>query len=210
MSSDRMVRRTRAPFMAALSGAVLLALVIGAATVNAQAQTKPTAQTPTAQTWQVVSEESRLGFVATQLGAPFEGTFGAFSAEIAFDKDDLAASGANVTIEIGTLDTGEDQRDDQARGPDFFDAAAHPQAIFRTDTIRAEGSDYVADGTLTMKGVSKPVTLPFTLTFEGETVRMVGSLTVDRTEWGVGTGEWLSGDTVGKEVEIRIRLLARK
>lgn len=216
MSSDRMVRRTRAPFMAALSRAVLLALVIGAATVNAQAQTKPTAQTPTAQTptaqtWQVVSDESRLGFVATQLGAPFEGTFGAFSAEIAFDKDDLAASGANVTIEIGTLDTGEDQRDDQARGPDFFDAAAHPQAIFRTDTIRAEGSDYVADGTLTMKGVSKPVTLPFTLTFEGEdTVRMIGSLTVDRTEWGVGTGEWLSGDTVGKDVEIRIRLLARK
>lgn len=206
MSSDRMVRRTRAPFMAALSRAVLLALVIGAATVDAQAQTKPTAPA-----WQVVVEDSRLGFVATQLGAPFEGRFGEFVSEIAFDKDDLAASGATVTIEVGSLDTGEDQRDDQARGPDFFDVAAHPQAIFTTNTIRADGSGYVADGTLVMKGVSKPLVLPFTLTYEGEdTVRMVGSLKVDRTEWGVGTGEWLSGDTVGKEVEIAITLLARK
>lgn len=207
MSTDRMARcsnasRLAAAFRMLMAALALAPLVIGIAGGAAKAQPA---------TWQMVPAESRIVFVATQLGAPFEGVFETFGAEIAFDKDDLAASKAEVTIEVGSLNTGEDQRDGQARGPDFFDVDTHPQAVFRTDAMRAEGAGYVADGTLTMKGVSKPVVLPFTLTFEGEdTARMAGSLTIDRTEWGVGTGEWTSGDTVGKEVEIRIELLARK
>lgn len=160
--------------------------------------------------WSVEPAESSIVFVATQLGAPFEGEFRTFEADIRFDRDDLENSMASVTIDIGSLDTGEDQRDGQAKGPDFFDVAAHPTAIFKTTSITATDTGYLADATLEMKGISKPVQMPFTLDISGNDARMSGSLVVDRTDWTVGTGEWLSGDTVGLNVEIRIDLLASK
>lgn len=162
------------------------------------------------QSWTVDPAESEIVFVATQLGAPFEGVFRQFEADIRFDREDLPNSMASVTIDVGSLDTGEDQRDGQAKGPDFFDVANHPKAIFRTTSITKTETGYLADGTLEMKGISKPVQLPFTLAFSGDQARMSGGLVIDRTDWTVGTGEWLSGDTVGLEVEIKIDLLASK
>ena len=149
-------------------------------------------------------------FVATQLGAPFEGVFRSFEADIRFDRDDLPNSMASVTIDVASLDTGEDQRDGQAKGPDFFDVANHPKAIFKTSSISKTDTGYLADGTLEMKGITKPVQLPFTLEFIGDQAQMSGNLVIDRTDWTVGTGEWLSGDTVGLDVEIRIDLLASR
>jgi polyisoprenoid-binding protein YceI len=160
--------------------------------------------------WTLEPSQSEIVFVATQLGAPFEGVFGTFEADIRFDRDDLDNSTAVVTIDVASLDTGEDQRDGQAKGPDFFDVASHPTAIFKTSTISQTATGYLADGTLEMKGITKPVQLPFTLEFSGNEARMSGSLVIDRTEWTVGTGEWLSGDTVGLNVEIKIDLLASK
>jgi polyisoprenoid-binding protein YceI len=86
--------------------------------------------------------------------------------------------------------------------------ASHPTAIFKTSAITKTDTGYLADGTLEMKGITKPVQLPFTLEFLGDQARMSGGLIIDRTGWTVGTGEWLSGDTVGRDVEIRISLLA--
>lgn len=162
------------------------------------------------QSWAVDPAESEIVFVATQLGAPFEGVFRRFEADIRFDQDDLPNSSVTVTIDVASLDTGEDQRDGQAKGPEFFDVANHPKAIFRTSSITKTDSGYVADGSLEMKGITKPVQLPFTLDFSGSGARMSGGLVIDRTDWTVGTGEWLSGDTVGLNVEIRIDLSASK
>lgn len=187
--------------------AALAALFCGLSAVQAVVSTPASAEPPS---WAVDQQESRLVFVATQLGASFEGEFRVFEAEIRFAPDALAASEAAVTIDVGSLDTGESQRDDTAKGAAFFDVANHPQARFQTTAFRAEGDGYVADGMLTMKAIEKPVALPFTLQIDGDVARMRGSLTIDRTEWTVGTGEWTSGDTVGKEVEIRIELTARK
>ena len=181
-----------------LAGAAACALM-AAWTVSASAEPK---------SWTVDPAQSEIVFVATQLGAPFEGVFRTFEADIRFDREDLPKSTASVTIDVGSLDTGEDQRDSQAKGPEFFDVASHPTAIFKTSAITKTDTGYLADGTLEMKGITKPVQLPFTLEFLGDQARMSGGLIIDRTGWTVGTGEWLSGDTVGRDVEIRISLLA--
>ena len=161
--------------------------------------------------WTVDMEQSGIVFVATQLGAPFEGAFQSFEADIRFDADDLATSKAVVTIDTTSFDSGEQQRDDTAKGGQFFDVGTHPTAVFETTEMRlTDNGSYEADATLTMKAIAKAVTLPFTLEIDGETARMEGSLTIDRTEWTVGTGEWLSGDTVGKEVEIRLTVTATR
>lgn len=159
--------------------------------------------------WAVRAEESRVGFVATQLGSPIEGVFRRFEAEIAFDPDDLGNSRAVVIIDTASLDTGEDDRDKVAKGPDFFAVADHAAARFETSTITRQGDGgYVAEGTLTIKDMAKPITLPFELDIADGVARMQARLVVRRLDYALGTGEWATNGAVGETVEIRLVMVA--
>lgn len=159
--------------------------------------------------WTVRTGESRVGFVATQLGSPIEGVFRTFEAEIAFDPDDLDNSRAVVTIDTASLDTGEDDRDKVAKGPDFFDVAGHATARFETSAIaRGDDGGYVAEGTLTIKNTPKPITLPFELDIVDGIARMQARMTVRRLDYALGTGEWATNGAVGETVEIRLLVVA--
>jgi len=161
--------------------------------------------------WTVDPAESEIRFYATQLGSEFEGAFTDFTAEIRFDPGALDASETLVTIETASLDTGEDQRDTTAKGPEFFDVTRYPTATFEVIDFTHLGDDrYQATASLKMKETVKPVTLPFTLNFTADRAMMAGEISIDRTEWGIGTGEWLSGDTVGKTVRIAIDIVATR
>lgn len=167
----------------------------------------PAAAEPAA--WRVDPQASTIAVTATQMGGAFEGRFRRFEAEIRFDPDDPAGSRAAVTIETGSLDTGNDQRDAAARGPEWFDVAAHPQARFEAAAFRALGGGrYAAAGTLTIKGRSQPVELPFELTIADGRARAAGSVTVRRSDFALGTGEWAANGVIGAEVAIRIEVAA--
>jgi polyisoprenoid-binding protein YceI len=75
---------------------------------------------------------------------------------------------------------------------------------------RKSGNDYVAAATLSIKGVSRPVMLPFTLTLSGNTAHVMGKAQVMRTDFHVGTGEWEKPDPVAHEVIVNIDLTAAK
>jgi polyisoprenoid-binding protein YceI len=159
--------------------------------------------------WEVDHEESRVGFIGTQLGNEFEGHFEDFSADIVFHPDDLEASAVSVTIDVASFDTGSADRDSTAMGSAWFDVEEHPQARFEAETFRhLGGNDYEADGRLTIKGTTREVTLPFTLDIRGDTAEVSGRVAVDRTEFDLGTGDWATGETVGLEVTIAIDLTA--
>ena len=164
------------------------------------------AETPA---WRVNPEASAITVAATQMGGRFEGRFLRFEADIRFDPERLEASRVAVTIETGSLDTGNDQRDAAARGQEWFDVAGHPLARFEASTFRRlDGGRYAAEGTLTIKGRVAAVTLPFTLSVDGDRARVLGTLTVARTDFALGTGEWATIGIVGDEVEIRVELVA--
>jgi polyisoprenoid-binding protein YceI len=91
-------------------------------------------------------------------------------------------------------------------GPEFFDVAAHPTAVFAA-AIRREGEGYLAEGTLTLRGVEKPLTLPFTLALEGESARMEGRVSLDRRDFGIGAAYPDEG-SVGFAVEVAVSLTA--
>jgi polyisoprenoid-binding protein YceI len=163
-----------------------------------------------APTWDVLENRSRIGFGGAYQGTLFTGQFEAWETEIRFDPDRLDASSTKVTIDMGSAESGDDSRDSSLPGEDWFDVAMFPQATFETSGIRAEGDGYVADGTLTIRGISKQVSLPFTLDIQDDIARMNGALTIDRSIFGVGQGAWADGKTVALDVKVEVSLVARR
>lgn len=180
--------------------------MVVAATVSQPADLPDTSSLPD-HGWAIIPSESNLTFTTTMYGTPFTGTFGDFNGEIIFNPDDLAASRANIRIGLDNVKTGDADRDSSIVGSDWFDAASNPDAVFRTMQIEhAEGNNYIAIGELTLRGVTMPLSLPFTLEISGDRAKMRGSATVNRMDFGMGGGQWDDEQTVGHDVEINVDL----
>jgi cytochrome b561/polyisoprenoid-binding protein YceI len=158
-----------------------------------------------------VSKSSILGFSTSWGGEAVEGRFSRWTADILFSPDALDASKVSVKIDLASVATGDGQRDESLVGSDFFDTGSHPTATFTATKFRktAEGR-FVADGTLDLRGVKRPVSLPFSLKIDGDTARMRGVTSLDRTAFGVGQGEWTATDEIPAKVSVRVDLTATK
>lgn len=158
-----------------------------------------------------VTTGSTLGFSTSWGGQALEGRFDAWSADIVFSPDALDRSRVKVTIDLASVATGDPQRDVALPGSDFFDVAQHPKAIFTADSFEAAGQNrYVAKGRLSLRGVTRPVRLPFSLKIDGDKARMSGVTSLDRTAFGVGQGEWQATDQIPAEVKVSIQLTATR
>ena len=93
-------------------------------------------------------------------------------------------------------------------GADFFNAENFPTAVFQAD-INLTDTGYVADGTLTIKDQSVPISLPFDLTLDGDTAQMNGSTTLDRRNFGIGQSV-TDAATLAFDVAITITLIATR
>jgi polyisoprenoid-binding protein YceI len=150
---------------------------------------------------------STLGFSSTFQGEAFEGKFSKFTPQIRFDPGHLADSRFDVRISLGSADTRNQERDDMLRGADFFDAKKLPEARFVANKFRALGGNrYVADGVLSLHGVSKPVALNFSWTPGAKPV-LAGEASLKRLDFAVGGGDWTDTDLLPNEVKVKTRLL---
>ncbi|MBB5519915.1 YceI family protein [Amphiplicatus metriothermophilus] len=185
--------------------AASLALFAAACADESAAVAESAAEAPAAgaHVWTLDPAASRLVFAATQTGERFEGRFEDFSADIAFDPDDPESASIAVTVDLASARTGDRQRDAALPGRDWFHVREHPTARFVSDAVAKTGENaYEARGTLTIRGVSKEVALPFTLTIDGDRAHAEGSLVIDRTDFGVGQGEFATGQWVGLDVDV--------
>ncbi|MFV0361170.1 cytochrome b/b6 domain-containing protein [Tropicimonas sp.] len=197
-------RHRRGPAIAA--GAILI-LAMGAGILSGpDTPATPQAADPVqaaASGWQV--REGTLAITVRQMGSDVTGSFGDWQAAIAFDE---AATGgslgtAEVTVAIGSLTLG--SVTDQALGAEYFDAGQFPAATFRADLLPGEGGDYLAQGSLTLRGVEMPIKFPFTLAIEGDTARMRASTSLDRRDFHIGdtqTSEGTLGFSVGVDIDL--------
>jgi len=159
--------------------------------------------------WAIVPGQSSIHFTTAMYETPFTGEFKDFSGEIIFNPDDLANSSAKIRIGLDNISSGDADRDSNMIGPDWFDVAQNPDAIFETIKFeKADGNNYVAVGNLTLRGITMPVTLPFTLDVNGDTAMMKGRTVVNRTSFGMGTGQWEDPKSVGHDVEILVEVTA--
>lgn len=156
-----------------------------------------------------VQKGSTLGFSATWSENAIEGRFKTWTADILFSPEALDRSKLTVAIDTASVDTGDAQRDQSLPSGDFFDTAEHPKATFTAAKFRKTGEGkFVADGTLDLRGVKKPLSLPFTLKIDGDTATARGVTTLDRTTFGVGQGEWASTDEIAAKVKVSFSLTA--
>ncbi|KJZ20340.1 cytochrome b/b6 domain-containing protein [Loktanella sp. S4079] len=155
--------------------------------------------------WMVT--EGTIGITITQLGNPVTGQFEDWTSVISFDPNATGTMGqAAVTIAIGSLQLG--SVSGQAMGGDFFDTANFPTAQFTAD-ITAQDAGYVADGTLTIKDISVPVSMPFTLDITDNTAVMSGGLKLDRRDFQIGQS-MADDKNLGFDVSVDINLTATR
>jgi polyisoprenoid-binding protein YceI len=158
-----------------------------------------------------VDPTSKLQFQGRMNGDAFTGTFRRWSADIIFDPKALGASRAIVTVDVTLAATGDADRDQALPSNDWFAVQRFPKAVFTTSAIKdLGGGRYQASGDLAIKGVHKPVVLPFTLAIAGDTARMNGQLVLNRTAFGIGQGQWSTADVVDTKVAVIVQLTAHR
>jgi cytochrome b561/polyisoprenoid-binding protein YceI len=172
----------------------------------------PAAVTPSTDpsVWKVAPGSS-LNFQTAWSGDAVQGRFNRWKADILFGPDALEKSKVSVTIDMTSAKTGDDQRDGSLPAPDWFDAATHPQAVFTAQKFEKTGEGaFVAHGTLDLRGVKKPIDLPFKLKIVGDKAQMSGVTSLDRTLFGVGQGEFTATDQVPAKVTVRVLVNATR
>jgi polyisoprenoid-binding protein YceI len=161
--------------------------------------------------WTVDKAASSIRFSSSFSGQPFSGAFSRWTAQIRFDPAQLAASSVTATIDVGSAATGDKDRDQAMPSADFFAAAKFPRATYTASTFKnLGGGRYQALGQLTIRGISKPLTLPFTLVITGPNARMKASLAINRLAFGVGQNEWKSVEAIPAAVNVTIDLTAHR
>ena len=162
-------------------------------------------------TWVVDHAASRLGFAGQVSGQGFTGVFHRWDAVIHFDPKDLAHSDASVTVDMTSASTGSGDRDALLPDEDWLWTSHFPRATFVAHSFTATGPGrYAAAGVLTLRGVAKPLTLPFSLAITGPSAKMCARVDLNRLAFGVGQGEWKATDTVPAAVAVTVDLTARR
>ena len=161
-----------------------------------------------ASNWTV--SDGALSITVTQMGQAVTGTFADWQAAIDFAPEarlDGTYGTVEVAVATGSLTLG--SVSDQATGEAFLASGAFPTAVFEAAIRPAEGGDpdYLADGTLEIRGVSVPVRLPFTLDMDGEAATVAGTVSVDRRDFGMGES-YPDEASVGFGVSIDVTLTA--
>lgn len=178
--------------------------------------TTTTATAAATGTYAIDPSHSRLGFVARHaMVTKVRGSFNEFSGSGWFDAENPSASHLALTIDAASIDTRNADRDAHLRSNDFFDMERHPQITFASTAVEAVGGDtYRVTGDLTIKGVTRPVTVD--LTYEGtatdpfgnDRLGLEGSVVVNRKDWDLTwnapleTGGVLVGEKVTLEFEV--------
>lgn len=185
--------------------------LIAAPAVQQAAAPEPEAAGPGEPAVWRLDDGSKLAFETAWGAMKVEGAFRRFTADIRFSPDALDRSRVSVTIDVASVDTGDPQRDQALPGYDFFDVDDHPRATFVAERFEHRGGDrYLARGQLTLRGVTRPVDLPFELDIDGESARVRGETSLDRTAFGVGQGEFAATDQVPAQVKIEVDIRARR
>jgi cytochrome b561/polyisoprenoid-binding protein YceI len=158
-----------------------------------------------------VQPGGRLGFTVSVNGETVAGRFDRWSSAIRFDPDQLAQSSITATIDLTSVSSGDGDRDGMLTGSDFFSTSAHPRATFTATKIRSTGPGrYTANGTLSLKGVSRPVPLNFTLDIKGDTAQASGAAQLDRRQFNVGEGQFSGTESIGANVTVSFSFIAKK
>ncbi|SFF24849.1 Polyisoprenoid-binding protein YceI [Fontimonas thermophila] len=156
----------------------------------------------------LIREKSYIEFTVRQMGVPVSGRFTRFDAHITLDPAHPQTAAAQIQVDVASLTTGSEEADTVALDRPWLDAAGFPKATFISTAVRAvDGTRWLAEGTLTIRGISRPVSVPVSLQPQAEGALLAnGELRIRRTDFAIGGGEWNEDELVADEVLVRFYL----
>jgi polyisoprenoid-binding protein YceI len=182
--------------------------------------TAETAEIPgyIAGSWDIDPVHSHIGFVARHLMvSKVRGNFSRFEGHIVTAEDPLQSS-ATATIDTTSFDTGNEQRNNDVKSENFLDAANHPTMTYRATGVRRDGERFIADGELTIKGVTRPVELAVEYNgigpdpYGGTRLGLSATGEINRNDYGISfnmalpTGGVMISEKIQLEIEVEATL----
>jgi polyisoprenoid-binding protein YceI len=160
--------------------------------------------------WTIDPARSRIAFTVEQLGKMVSGRIGSWTGTIVLEPSDLAQARIDIRMDMRSASAGTKDIDDVMLGPNFLDAAHASEARFASTSVSRRGDDYVAEGKLTIRDVTRDVALPFSLTITDGRATARGRLALKRLDFGVGRNEWATPSYVADDVTIDITVVASR
>lgn len=154
-----------------------------------------------------VQPASTLGFTGSFQGASFTGGFKQWHAAISYDPAQLAQSKFDVAVTMASVTVSDKDQQTALPGKDFFDVAQYPTAHFVTTGFRQVGGKVIADGKLTLRGVTKPVSLAVDFKPQGKNATLDVDGTLKRLDFGVGGGDYADTSVIGADVKVHAHLV---
>lgn len=153
--------------------------------------------------WRMDEAQSRLGFQYRAMGAPVEGEFHRYLADIQWDANQPASAHIRLDVDTGSIDAGLPDATSEAAKSEFFDSRRYPWARFVSTTVQPQGKGrYLLQGMLTIKGISRPVSLSILLRADGPAQQLKGTFVLKRLDFGIGQGQWADTSALANEVPV--------
>ena len=190
-----------------LSKIVVLGLLLSFTTIDANAPT-----------WNIDNNHTSIGFEVTHFFTPVAGSFKDFEGTLNFDPENLAGSSADFTVQIASVETDNDKRNGHLQSEDFFHAKKYPEMKFRSSSFTKNGDGYTLNGNLTIRDITKEISIPVKVLGIGEHPMKKGKLitamraefSLNRNDYGVGSGSWTATAVVGDEIKVSVLLEANR
>lgn len=157
----------------------------------------------------VVPAQSQVTFQSRQMGVPVDGHFKRFRAELAFDPDRPQASRVVFDVDLASIDAGSPDANGEIVGASWFDTARFQRARFVSRTLtKLDAQRYEVTGVLTLKGKSREMRIPVQLRRGPSSAVLDARFSLNRLDFGIGSGPWADTDTVANAVTVNVRLTA--
>lgn len=167
--------------------------------------------------WTIDPAHSEIGFsVKHMMISKVKGSFESFEAVVEANEEDLNGALIDFKINVASINTNNEDRDNHLRSADFFDAETYPEIKFNANDITKKGTEYELTGDLTIKGVTRPVTFEVEYGGKGtnpwgqEVVAFSAEGKVNRRDFGLTWNQALEtgGVLVGEDIKISLELEA--
>lgn len=169
----------------------------------------------TADTYPIDVSHSSVAFSVKHLViSNVKGNFKEFAGTILYNEANITQSSVNVTIKTASINTDNEKRDAHLRSADFFDAAKYPEITFKSKRVMKDKNGFVAVGDLTMRGVSREISLPFEIVGKvkgpmGKTrIGVQANLKLNRQDYGLSWSKYMDngGLVAGNDINIELNV----
>ena len=152
--------------------------------------------------------KSKVDFkIGSIMWAKVKGEITNMDGTVNFNEDDLSKSSFNVSVDVKTIDTDNEKRDEHLKNEDFFETEKYPFISFKSSEITKTDDGYVTYGKLTIKDVTKDVSIPFSVQKTGRSKTLVGEFEITRLDYTVGVDQ--SNMLVDKKVKMTITCVVK-